>query len=223
MLNSKIVECELIDDDCGGGGESASEHSSMHTSMSSSSSSSSSSNREGGGGGGVLDKLRLEICHEESKNVRLTLQFSDIFNSCAKCERNNQQQQQLQSHKQQQQQLTASPDYELFLSKYNLIMSKSKETAASAATTAAAVSAEIETTKSNLLNTISSTNLISCVGCRASIERFYTKLLANNFHNCLHPIRIKSNGNLALNIAMFGGSEHLTLLYSLFYIKWYVF
>jgi hypothetical protein len=91
----------------------------------------------------------------------------------------------------------------------------------------------IVATQNDLMNTLS--KLVSCIGCRASVERFYKQLVAanngrrvnllnldknmqrkNQFGSALDPFIIRSNGNLTIKRSAMMDPQ---LVYKLFYLN----
>jgi hypothetical protein len=78
----------------------------------------------------------------------------------------------------------------------------------------------IEAKRDELIATIS--NLIGCIGCRVSVERFYKQLIKNSeiiskINETIYPILIDSNENLTLNGNLFLVDPFK--LYSIFYLN----
>ena len=94
--------------------------------------------------------------------------------------------------------------------------------------------------QNDLISTLS--KLVSCIGCRTSVERFYKQLVAannsrrlnltqldkamrkkSNFGgggSALDPFIIRSNGDLTLKRSVLMDPQ---LVYNLFYLNWYYF
>ena len=161
------------------------------------------------------------------------MEFDDIM-SCLACEK-----QQQQHHHQQQQQhsfnqkneannylLKLKKDYEKFFQKYqsinNLNTNISPNGSCGGRPTVATL---IEAKPDELMNTIS--QLVPCIGCRTSVERFYKQLVAkqqissnkkllkcSNF--ALDPFLINQNGNLTLKKSVMSNPM---LIFKLLYIN----
>jgi len=74
----------------------------------------------------------------------------------------------------------------------------------------------VEAEPADLIDTLN--KLVPCIGCRTSVERFYTSLIEMNRSedSILDPFSINENGNLSLSNAML--SNPLSI-YKLFYIN----
>ena len=147
------------------------------------------------------------------------MQFDDIM-SCLACEKQQQQQQHQHHHQQQQHSfnqkneannylLKLKKDYEKFFQKYQSINNLNTNISPGNGGCGGrpAVATLIEAKPDELVNTIS--QLVPCIGCRTSVERFYKQLVAKqqissnkkllkstNF--ALDPFLINQNGNLTL-------------------------
>ncbi len=78
----------------------------------------------------------------------------------------------------------------------------------------------IEAKRDELIATIA--NLVGCIGCRVSVERFYKQLSKNSeiiskINETIYPILIDSNENLILNGNLFLVDPFK--LYSIFYLN----
>ena len=186
-----------------------------------------------------LDKLQIELNLEN--DTRLVIQFDDILLSCAACE--------LEREKEK---IKASKEYQLYLKKFNRLkesyLSKKlqnqlQESALISQTTSRTSKKNkkalksssggkleastkkpslnfIEAKRDDLISTIAS--LIGCIGCRVSVERFYTQLIKNSdiiskLNETIYPILIDSNENLTLNFKLFLVDPFK--LYSIFYLN----
>ncbi|CAF0911716.1 unnamed protein product [Brachionus calyciflorus] len=165
----------------------------------------------------ILDKCQIDLSLDDCPY--LIIQFDDLkcwikdenitdsepdpklLNKCKSCQDLNSLEKMFKSNK----------EYTNFLNKYT----KLKQSISSQ-------DELLTTTKTDLMNTISS--LVSCVGCRASLERFYRnqthKLTrnnsSNNFSNVIYPFLIKSNDTLTLNRCILNDPFKL---YSIFNLK----
>ncbi|RNA20840.1 gametogenetin-binding 2-like [Brachionus plicatilis] len=140
-----------------------------------------------------LKKCQMEIALED--NCKLVVQFDDLkcwmnddedeldkrlMSKCTSCQELNKMEQTFKTDE----------DYILFLNKYSRIKSSSSE------------SQWLTASKADLINAVSS--LVSCVGCRTSLERFYrsqtNKLVkkSHNFSSVIYPFLIKSNDSISL-------------------------
>ena len=124
--------------------------------------------------------------------------------------------------------LNKTKDYEVFLNKYHRLKPKENDAADKPNVNSSSCSGSmslIESKEMDLTNTLSS--LISCVGCRTSVERFYKKLIyssqlkqskfsTSSSYLPLDPFIIKQNGNITVKKSLLANPE---LVYKLFYMN----
>ena len=97
-------------------------------------------------------------------------------------------------------------EYESFLNKYNKLINSSFT---------------LEAKQIDLMNTLS--QLVPCIGCRTSVERFYKQLTTKTNQKeqvsqvALDPFCINLNGNLTVNKSIM---LNATSFYELFYSNW---
>lgn len=158
-----------------------------------------------------LGKCQVEIAVEE--NCKLVVQFEDL--KCWSEDQESESENKLlamckscQELDKMEKYFKSDQEYANFLNKYNRIKNSSYQ------------GQWLTASKADLLITVSS--LVSCVGCRASLERFYrsqaNKLVKKscNFSSVIHPFLINSNESISLCPKLL---DHPFKLFSIFNLK----